>query len=115
DANAVRGALKVNAEGAPAVDGAPNRDQRWLEGWADVAVVDGRLTLTAGARARNNKIDFIDVIPLDASAALSVAASSPPPPLADETKALSPRKLSPAPLVAPAVTEELFASRDVLG
>ena len=115
DANAVRGALKVNAEGAPVVDGAPNRDQRWLEGWADVAVVDGRLTLTAGAGARNNKINFIDVIPLETSAAPAVAASSPSPPLTDETTAMSPRRLTPAPLVAPAVTEELFASGDVLG
>jgi hypothetical protein len=76
DAVGVRGALKVNVEGAPVIDGAPNRDQRWLDGWADVAVADGRLTLSAGAGARNNKINFIDVLPLETSVAPAVAAST---------------------------------------
>jgi glucose/arabinose dehydrogenase len=80
DPGAVRGALKVNAEGTPVVDGVPNRDERWVEGWADVAVTDGRLTVTSGAGARNNKINFIDVIPLGTiarPAAIASAASAP--------------------------------------
>jgi hypothetical protein len=51
----------TDAEGVPVLRGTPTADRRWVEATADVAVTDGRLTLTNGAGARNNKLSFVEV------------------------------------------------------
>ncbi|MGL4552897.1 MAG: PQQ-dependent sugar dehydrogenase [Gemmataceae bacterium] len=56
------GALyRTNVEGARAVNGVPLGNLRWADGTVTVAVTDGRLTLTTGAGARLNKINFVEV------------------------------------------------------
>jgi PKD repeat protein len=79
DPKTFRGAFKATIEGSPIIDGAPNTTQRWLEGWADVTVSDGRLTISSAVGARKNKINFVDILPLapDGGATLASAQSAP--------------------------------------
>jgi hypothetical protein len=42
------------------VSGTPPSSTRWLEGTSTVTVDDGRLTLSSGAGASNNKICFVE-------------------------------------------------------
>jgi hypothetical protein len=56
--------LRAIVEGTPAISGQPDTARRWLEGWVDVTVTDGRLTVTSAPGHRKNKINFIDIIPL---------------------------------------------------
>ncbi len=53
--------FRLNVEGAPVLSGTPTSATRWLEGTANVAVSDGRLTITNGAGASNNKICFVEI------------------------------------------------------
>jgi hypothetical protein len=55
---------KTSVEGVLTVSGTPTASKRWLEGWRDVVVTDARLTVTTAAKARNNKVNFIDIISL---------------------------------------------------
>jgi hypothetical protein len=64
DASRTDSVYKTNVEGVLTVNGTPTSARRWLEGWRDVVVTDGRLTVTTAAKARNNKINFIDILPL---------------------------------------------------
>ena len=52
---------RISAEGVAVVSGTPTSAQRWIDGAADVTVSDGRLTLTSGSGASNNKIDFVEI------------------------------------------------------
>jgi hypothetical protein len=51
----------VFAEGRQMIRGAPSNAQRWIGSNFVVTVNDGRLTVTNGAEARNNKINFIEI------------------------------------------------------
>jgi glucose/arabinose dehydrogenase len=53
--------LRVNVEGVLTVSGTPTSATRWIEGTSTVTVSDGRLTLTNGAGASNNKICFVEI------------------------------------------------------
>jgi hypothetical protein len=48
-------------EGQPAIEAAPNSGQRWREATVTVVVTDGRLTLSNGGSAINNKVNFIEI------------------------------------------------------
>ncbi len=82
DATAIDSVFKITVEGVLVVDGTPFHDasfdsnslpnlSHWVEGTQSVALADGNLTLTTGgnsgtaAGGNNNKINFIDIIPLD--------------------------------------------------
>ena len=43
------------------VSGTPTSATRWIEGTAVVTVTDGRLTVSNGAGASNNKVNFVDI------------------------------------------------------
>ena len=43
------------------VNGTPTAVQLWLEGTRTVTITDGRLTLSNGASAVNNKVSFIEI------------------------------------------------------
>jgi hypothetical protein len=49
------------AEGQQLISGAPSNAQRWLGANSVVNVTDGRLTISSGSSAVNNKINFIEV------------------------------------------------------
>lgn len=51
----------VAIEGVEALRATPITASRWAEGTATVEVVDGKLTMTSGIGARNNKVCFIEV------------------------------------------------------
>jgi len=61
DAGATDSDYRFNLEGALALSGKPSGNTRWYRSTTYVLVTDGRLTLTNGAGASNNKIDFIEV------------------------------------------------------
>lgn len=48
-------------EGQTALQATPTSGQRWREATVTVVVIDGRLTLSNGASAVNNKISFIEI------------------------------------------------------
>jgi hypothetical protein len=52
---------RVRVEGVLAVSGTPSETTRWFEGNVTVAVNDGRLTLSNGAGAANNKLCFVEI------------------------------------------------------
>jgi hypothetical protein len=52
---------RMNLEGQLALAGTPAGRARWFESTTRVQVTDGRLTLTNGAGAVNNKIAFIEI------------------------------------------------------
>ena len=60
------GTFQLNVEGAPVLNGTPTSMARWIEGIGLVTVNDGRLTVSNGAGAGNNKICFIEITSLAA-------------------------------------------------
>jgi hypothetical protein len=116
DAATRRGRFKAVVEGTPVVDGAQTVTDRWVEGWADVAVADGRLTVTTAPGARGNRINFVDVIPLDLAPGIGSAArrgpgegAAPTPPLS-----WSPATAAARDTARPSATRDLFGSSPVL-
>ena len=53
--------VRIDAEGQNVVSGDTDPLHPWVDGWAFVAVNDGRLTLSAGTGAFNAKIDFVEI------------------------------------------------------
>lgn len=68
--------FRLNLEGQPALGGTPTSSSRWVEATKTVTVSDGKLTLSSGAGAVNNKISFIEV----ATAAAAPTVNVPPAP-----------------------------------
>lgn len=71
---------RINAEGVLAVSGTPTSTVRWFEGNVTVNVADGRLTITNGAGAANNKICFIEISQVSPAgvATMSLSTSAAP-------------------------------------
>jgi hypothetical protein len=61
DADHFDSVFRTNVEGVPVVSGTPTTSSRWVEGRATVTVNDGKLTLSNGSGASNNKINFVEV------------------------------------------------------
>jgi hypothetical protein len=61
DPSQVNSVFRVNVEGVLVVSGTPTSATRWIEGTAVVTVSDGRLTISNGSGASNNKVNFIDI------------------------------------------------------
>jgi uncharacterized repeat protein (TIGR03806 family) len=64
DATANDSNFQINVEGVLVVSGVPVSTARWVEGIGVVTVNDGRLTVSNGAGAGNNKICFIEITSL---------------------------------------------------
>lgn len=56
--------FRLDAEGVRLVEGTPTSAQRFVEGTATVLVADGRLTLSNGDGAKNNKLCFVEIMQL---------------------------------------------------
>ena len=52
---------QINVEGVLLLSGTPTTATRWIEGIGVVTVNDGRLTISNGAGATNNKIAFVEI------------------------------------------------------
>jgi hypothetical protein len=77
DANAYNSVYRINVEGVLTVSGTPTSANRWISGTKTVTVNDGRLTVSNGSGAKNNKICFIDITQTKAgSSATTPLASS---------------------------------------
>jgi hypothetical protein len=61
DPGHVDSVYRLNVEGVTTVSATPTSSTRWFEGTSSVSVNDGRLTVTNGAGASNNKICFIEI------------------------------------------------------
>jgi glucose/arabinose dehydrogenase/PKD repeat protein len=53
--------FRTNVEGVPVVSGTPTTGHRYVEGTATVTVNDGKLTLSNGSGASNNKLNFVEL------------------------------------------------------
>jgi large repetitive protein len=61
DADRFDSIFRINVEGVLTVSGTPMSSTRWISGSRTVTVSDGRLTVSNGSGANNNKICFIDI------------------------------------------------------
>jgi hypothetical protein len=77
DADHLDSVFKIDVEGRRAIDGRPTNDDRWLEGTVSVDVVDGKLTIKAGAGARNAKLSFVEISEAAGTTPGAVTGSSP--------------------------------------
>ncbi len=75
DASAFDSVYRINVEGGLTVSGTPNTTTRWYSGTRTVTVTDGRLTVSNGTGAVNNKICFIEITQVAPTAPLLIAAS----------------------------------------
>jgi probable HAF family extracellular repeat protein len=62
DPNNVDSTYRLTVEGQLAVSGTPSATRHWFEGTVIVTVSDGRLTVTNGSGAVNDKLNYLDVI-----------------------------------------------------
>ena len=72
--------FRVRAEGVMAVSGTPTDGARWVEGNVTVAVNDGRLTVSNGAGAVNNKLCFVEITQVARASATSASVFAAPAP-----------------------------------
>lgn len=79
DASAYNSVYRINVEGVLTVSGTPSSANRWVSGTKTVTVSDGRLTISNGSGASNNKICFVDITPVTGQtlAAAGVAVTEP--------------------------------------
>jgi hypothetical protein len=61
DPTSFNAVYKIAAEGTLVIDGTPTSASPFIEGSATVTVTDGRLTLTTGSGAMNNRICFVEI------------------------------------------------------
>jgi hypothetical protein len=61
DPNNTDSNYKIDVEGQRVVDGSPSSSSLWVAGSAVVSVMDGKLTVSNGSGAENNKINFIEI------------------------------------------------------
>src|SRR5262249_30080894 len=64
DPTAIDSVYSLNADGVNVVTATPNSLNLWADGTQTITVTNGLLTITSGARASNNKIDAIDILPV---------------------------------------------------
>lgn len=77
DASAYDSTYRINVEGVLTVSGTPNSSTRWISGSKTVTVSDGRLTVSNGSGARNNKICFIEITPVNQTIAAAGVSALP--------------------------------------
>lgn len=53
--------VKLNAESTRIIDGTTGPTQPWIDGWANVNVTDGKLTLTVISGSANLKLNYVEV------------------------------------------------------
>ena len=61
DAAHFDGVFRLNVEGNLALSGTPSASTRWFDVTSSVTVSDGRLTISNGSGAGNNKICFVEI------------------------------------------------------
>jgi len=61
DAAHFDGVFRLNVEGVLALSGMPSASTRWFDVTSSVTVSDGRLTISNGSGAANNKICFVEI------------------------------------------------------
>jgi PKD repeat protein len=63
DSDNIDSVFRLRAEGTLVLSGTPSNTAHWVEADATITVSDGRLTISNGTGAANNKICFIDIRP----------------------------------------------------
>jgi hypothetical protein len=61
DPSYIDSVFRIQVEGVLALSGTPTSTTHWIEGTVTVNVTDGRLTITNGSGASNDKICFVEV------------------------------------------------------
>lgn len=80
DAGFFDGYFHLLAEGVTLLNGVPTTGSRWVEGSQQVTVTDGRLTISSGPQAMNNKFCFIDIASMSSAGhAPAIALTNPIP------------------------------------
>ncbi len=68
---------RINVEGTAAFDGAASSGRRWFDNTVNVNVTDGKLTVTTGRGAVDNRISFIEITEVQAVPNPKVAPAKP--------------------------------------
>ncbi|HEV2296298.1 MAG TPA: kelch repeat-containing protein [Tepidisphaeraceae bacterium] len=68
---------RIKVEGTTAINGIPSSAQRWFDNTVTVDVADGKLTVTTGSGAIDNRINFLQVSSVQGEPNLSVAPAKP--------------------------------------
>ena len=61
DPSNIDSVFRLNVEGALILSGTPTSATRWFDVTASVTVNDGRLTISNGSGASNNKVCFVEI------------------------------------------------------
>jgi glucose/arabinose dehydrogenase len=86
DPRAWNSVFRINVEGQLALNGTPTSAQRWIDRTVQVTVADGRLTVTNGAGALNNKLNFIVLTRVSTATALPAAQLAVSDPATDQAQ-----------------------------
>lgn len=70
DADHIDSVFRINVEGILTLSGTPTSSTHWLSAARTVTVNDGRLTISNGTGASNNKICFVDITAVSGGAPL---------------------------------------------
>jgi hypothetical protein len=86
DASYTDSTYKINVEGTLTVNGKPTSGNHFVEGTKTVTVADGKLTISNASGSINNKIDYIEITPVQA----------PPPPTTIKVNFQTPASSTPS-------------------
>ncbi|HUR46443.1 MAG TPA: MBG domain-containing protein, partial [Candidatus Saccharimonadales bacterium] len=78
DATAFDSVYQILVENVLTLSGTPTSANRWISGTKTVVVSDGRLTISNGPAAKNNKLCFIDIVTTPTIAASPLFTSQQP-------------------------------------
>jgi hypothetical protein len=78
DPSNIDSTYRINAENIRVISGIPSTSNRWIDGSAEVIVSDGKLTISNGDGAVNNKINFIVITAIAVTPSPTNTASNTP-------------------------------------
>ena len=80
DARYFDSVYRTNVEGVLGLSGTPTSSQRWIDSTVQVTVTDGRLTISNGSGAQNNKLAFLEITQVGSPVASPPSPQVPVPP-----------------------------------
>jgi hypothetical protein len=80
DAKVKKASYALDVEGSPALRGDASAQTPWVEAAVDVMVTDGRLTVSSPPGVKKNRLNYLDITPIDTESPFPPVAGSTPEP-----------------------------------